>query len=279
MEKLFNPEVSFLFDLFGDDIRLVGGAVRDFLLAKKPKDFDFATTLMPQDVIKILQKNQLAYKDYAISYGTVSVLLKRKAYEITTLRTDEKCTGRQAQVALGKSYRQDAFRRDFTINALYMDRRGAIFDYVGGFEDLQNKKLCFIGSAKQRIKEDYLRILRLFRFWSDLPDFSVDVEDIEACCLEKEGLKKLSDERKTTEMLKILQGAGCVHVLTMMQKMDILSLLLPKVDLKRLKNFLAEHPSADVWQKLAVLTPEIPPCFVLSKSQKNKLNLLYKERK
>ena len=279
MEKLFNPEVNFLFGLFEDDIRLVGGAVRDFLLGKKPKDFDFATSLSPQEVIKVLQKNKLAYKDYAISYGTVSVLIKRKAYEITTLRTDTQCFGRQAKVSFGKSYREDALRRDLTINALYMDRRGAIFDYVGGFEDLQAKKLRFIGKPHERIQQDYLRILRFFRFWSILPDFSVDAESIEACCLEKEGLNTLSDERKTMELLKILQGDGCVQVLSMMHKMQILPLLLPKVDLKNLKSFLAEHPLADVWHRLAILTPEIPSYLVLSKSQKNKLTLLYKEKK
>ena len=107
----------------------------------------------------------------------------------------------------------------------------------------------------------------------------MEAESLEACCLEKEGLDQLSAERKTAELLKILQGDGCVRVLSMMQKMQILPLLLPKVDLKGLKNFLAEHPVADVWERLAVLTPEIPTELVLSRSQKNKLTLLYKEKK
>lgn len=277
MEKFFNADVAFLFDVLGDNVRLVGGAVRDYLLGRKPTDFDFATSLKPQQIIEICQKNHLAYKDYAVSYGTVSVIVKKKAYEITTLRTDVRCLGRHAEVAFSESYREDALRRDLTINAMYMDMRGAIFDYVGGFEDLQDRKLCFIGQARQRIEEDYLRLLRLFRFWAVLPDFSVDGDALEACCSCKGGLAQVSAERKTEELLKLLQGGSCVQVLAMMQKLEILPLLLPGADVKKLKGFLAGHPDADVWQKLAALTQKMPENLILSRAQKNKLQTLYGE--
>lgn len=185
----------------------VGGCVRDMLLGKEPKDIDFATLAKPSEMINIFKEQGIKTLPTGIDFGTVTVCLENKQFEVTTLRKDKVCDGRWAEVEYGTSFEEDAKRRDFTINALYMDlETGEIIDYVGGKKDLEGKILKFVGDPVKRIKEDYLRILRLFRFKAVL-GFSIEESS------EKESLKylfevrqKVSQERITSELLKMIIG-------------------------------------------------------------------------
>ena len=169
-----NNHLSYIWKLL-PSARLVGGCVRDNLLGKTPKDYDFATHLLPEEVIEIFSNNGIEVVPSGLQHGTVMVILDGIGYEITTLRTDDETDGRHAIVSFTDSWEKDAERRDFTFNALYMDKEGTIYDYYNGVEDLKNNIIRFIGSAEKRIKEDSLRILRYFRFMTRI-DNPITVE-------------------------------------------------------------------------------------------------------
>ena len=174
-------------------VRFVGGAVRNALLGLPSKDVDLATTLFPQEVVSRLEARGFRVIPTGLSHGTVRVLDSRvgvvsenictdePSCEITTLRRDLKTDGRHARVAFTDDWQVDASRRDFTINALYADVAGKGYDYVGGIADLQARRLRFIGSPGERIREDYLRILRLFRLRSQYPQLEPGEQDLLAC--------------------------------------------------------------------------------------------------
>ncbi len=205
IKKLPN-EVKVLFEIFGDEIRLVGGSVRDLLLEKKVNDFDFATRLLPQETTKILEKNKIKAVPTGVKFGTITAVVNGKNFEITTLRKDSETDGRHCSPEFVDDYFLDAARRDFTINALYLDSAGLITDYFDGISDLENKKVKFIGDANKRIEEDFLRILRFFRFSNEYAQ-DLDIEGLAACVKQKENLKKLSRERIRAEFLKMLMSA------------------------------------------------------------------------
>lgn len=194
--------------------RIVGGAVRDTLLGVMPDvaetvtDIDLATDAKPNQVMAILAKAGFRVLPTGIAHGTVTALTDTNSYEITTLRTDVETDGRHARVAFTQDWSADAQRRDFTINALYSDPDGTLFDPVGGLDDLKAKRLRFIGHAAARIEEDYLRILRLFRFSARLPEFSIPETDLIACTRGRHGLRQLSRERIRAEVLKMLTARG-----------------------------------------------------------------------
>lgn len=186
------PEVKKIFKIFtkdGDEIRLVGGSVRDLLLNKKVKDFDFATKLLPEEVIKILEQNKLKAIPTGKKFGTITAVVNGKNFEITTLRKDSETDGRHCKPEFVDDYFLDAARRDFTVNALYLDSSGVIHDYFDGKSDLKNKKIKFIGDANRRIEEDFLRILRFFRFSCEYAE-KLDVEGLKACVKQKKKSKK-----------------------------------------------------------------------------------------
>ncbi len=199
-------EVKTIFKVFSsynnDSIRLVGGCVRDLLLEKTVNDFDFATKLQPQEIIAILEKNQIKAIPTGIEFGTITAVVNHKNFEITTLRKDNEPDGRHLKAEFVNDYYLDAARRDFTINALYLDDQCKIYDYFNGLEDLKHKKVKFIGDAKERITEDYLRILRFFRF-SCFYSAEFDQEGLNACIELKSNLQKLSSERVRAEIFKI----------------------------------------------------------------------------
>lgn len=203
----FLPEIEIIFKVFlaerADSIRLVGGCVRDLLLQKKVADFDFATKFLPQEIINILKKNNIKSVPTGLKHGTITAVLNGKNFEITTLRKDNDTDGRHCEPEFIDDYRQDALRRDFTINAMYLDFAGKIHDYCGGLDDLENRRVRFIGDAKKRIEEDYLRILRFFRF-SCFYANDFDETAITACNELKQNLQKLSFERIRIEIFKIL---------------------------------------------------------------------------
>lgn len=201
--KKLPPEVKIIFKIFGDEIRLVGGCVRDLLLQKKVNDFDFATKFPPQKTAEILKKNKIKAIPTGIKFGTITAVVNGKNFEITTLRKDKETDGRHCNPEFIDDYFLDAKRRDFTINALYFDAAGLVYDYFDGISDLKKQKVRFIGDAKKRIEEDYLRILRFFRF-SCKYSKRFDSIGLKACYDLRENLSKLSRERIRSEFLKII---------------------------------------------------------------------------
>nr|WP_253308296.1 CCA tRNA nucleotidyltransferase [Rickettsia endosymbiont of Ceutorhynchus assimilis] len=209
----------------GGKARLIGGCVRDALLNKASYDIDIATSLLPNEVINILSKAGIKVIPTGIKFGTVTAILNKEKFEITTLRKDIDCNGRHAKVLFTDDFAEDAARRDFTINALsYCPFENKIYDYFNGLLDLKLKKVIFIGQASQRIKEDYLRILRFFRFSSYYADH-IDNEGLKACENLQDGLKILSRERIKSEMDKVIISTNASKVLERMFTCGILPLI------------------------------------------------------
>ncbi len=165
---LINLEsIKFIFSIFDNhksEIRLVGGSIRDTLIDRGIKDIDLATSLEPNDVLKLLRENNIEYDDFAIRYGSIVAFINNKKIQITSLREDINQLGRHTSVLYTKDWKKDAARRDFTFNALYLGSDYKLYDYYNGEKDLKEKKITFIGEIEDRVKEDYLRIYRYFRF-------------------------------------------------------------------------------------------------------------------
>lgn len=205
--------------------RLIGGCVRDALLEKDSYDIDIATNLTPDEVINILSKAKIKTIPTGLKFGTITAILNEEKFEITTLRKDIECNGRHAKVVFTNDFAEDAARRDFTINALsYCPFKNEIYDYFEGFKDLQQEKVVFIGEALDRIKEDYLRILRFFRFSSYYAN-QLDDGSFKACKALKDGLKTLSRERIKSEMDKIIVSKKAAQILEAMSHIGILELI------------------------------------------------------
>lgn len=223
------PSLQHLFDLFereGATLRLVGGSVRDGLLELPVSDIDLAVDKEPRWVMELLKKNQIKVVPTGIDHGTVTAVIEKRPYQITTLRVDVKTFGRKAHVAFTEDWIQDALRRDFTVNAIYADKTGHLFDPVGGLEDLKAHQVRFIGNAAQRIQEDYLRILRFFRFSARFGHEPYDAEGLEACEQYASHLPHLARERVTEEFLKILELPYPLYALDAMKKSNVLTYIL-----------------------------------------------------
>lgn len=204
---LKRPETARVFAaLSGEGIgtRAVGGAVRDALLGLDVTDVDFATTAVPDKVMALARKGGLKAIPTGIAHGTVTVVAGETPFEVTTLRRDVETFGRHATVAFTEDWAEDAERRDFTLNALYADAGGTLYDPLGGYEDLIRGRVRFIGDATARIKEDYLRILRFFRFNAYYGKGPLDAEGLTACVRERDGLAQLSAERIAAELKRLL---------------------------------------------------------------------------
>ncbi len=202
---------------------LVGGCVRNILMAKLVEDIDIATVLPPDIVMQLLQDADIKVIPTGIDHGTVTAVINKKPFEITTLRHDAKTDGRHAEVAFTDSWEEDAKRRDFTINTLLMDLRGNVYDPLEqGLNDIENKVVRFVGTPEKRIKEDYLRILRFFRFPAIYgQDF--DADGLNACAKMADGIKNLSKERSTQELFKIIASDAPAKVLDIMFSHNVLS--------------------------------------------------------
>ena len=188
------------------EIRLVGGAVRDILLGVEPKDYDLATNMHPNDVKLHFEREGYTVIPTGLQHGTVTVMIGNQAFEITTLRVDAKTDGRHAEVEFTDDWKLDAARRDFTMNAMSINMDGNLFDYFGGREDLEQRRVRFVGDAATRIEEDYLRILRLFRFFGRLGKIQIEDKTKTAIINQAVGLEAISGERIWMEMQKILAG-------------------------------------------------------------------------
>lgn len=202
--------------------RIIGGYVRDRLLSIDSNDIDIASPLPPKEVMALLKNNRINAIPTGIEFGTVTAVIDKMPFEITSLRKDIKCDGRKAVVVeFTEDFALDAARRDFTINALsYCPFQHIIYDYTGGLPDLESRKVRFIGDSWQRIKEDYLRILRFFRFSSNYAD-SLDQEGYNACKDNKDGVENLSRERINSEMDKILLSRQAFKMLSIIKELNI----------------------------------------------------------
>lgn len=217
-----------LLKVLGGEARFVGGAVRDSLLGRPVNDVDLATTLLPEEVIRRLEAAGFKAIPTGIEHGTITAVVDHKTFEITTLRRDVSTDGRRATVAFSSDWAEDAGRRDFTINALFADGTGRIFDYTDGIADLDPVRIRFIGNAEDRITEDYLRLLRFFRFHSHYGQTPMDVEALVAAQKLAPGLALLSAERVWAELKRLLAAPAPEEVLSAMAASGVLREVLPE---------------------------------------------------
>jgi poly(A) polymerase len=220
-----------LLDRDGEEARVVGGAVRNELLGETVGEGDMATTAVPQEVIRRAEAAGFKPVPTGIEHGTVTVVIDKHPFEVTTLREDVETDGRRAKVAFGRDWRRDAERRDFTINALSATRDGTVHDYVGGLDDIGARRLRFIGDPALRIAEDYLRILRFFRFHAAYGRGLPDAAGLHACIVARQGLDQLSRERVRAELMKLLLARHAVPTLAVMAEAGLLGTVLGGVPL------------------------------------------------
>jgi poly(A) polymerase len=215
----------------GEEARIVGGAVRNTLLDEPHGDIDIATTAPPSEVIRRVEAAGFKAVPTGVEHGTVTVVAAGQPFEVTTLREDVETFGRHAKVVFGRDWKRDAERRDFTINALSLSRDGIVHDYVGGLADIEARRVRFIGEAATRIAEDYLRILRFFRFHAAYGEGAPDREGLAACIEGRAGLEQLSRERVRMEMVKLLVAKHAVPTLALMTETGLLEQVLGGVPL------------------------------------------------
>ncbi len=217
------PRLLAVLDTNGEEARVVGGAVRNALLEIPAHEIDVATTAVPQEVVKRVEAAGFKAVPTGIEHGTVTVVIDKHPFEVTTLRKDVETYGRHAKVEFGRDWKADAERRDFTINAFSATRDGTVYDYVGGLGDLADKRVRFIGDPAKRIAEDYLRILRFFRFHAAYGTSGhPDPAGLAACISGRDGLDQLSRERVRMEMMKLVVARHAVPTLIAMADAGLL---------------------------------------------------------
>jgi len=210
----------------GEETRIVGGAVRNALVGRHVHEVDLTTTAHPDVTRARAQAAGFKVVPTGLAHGTLTVVVQGEPYEVTTLREDVETFGRRAVVRFGRDFAADALRRDFTINALSLDARGRLHDYAGGEADLEAGRVRFIGDARQRIREDYLRILRFFRFSADFALGDLDAAGLHAAIVEREGLAILSRERVRAELLRLLVAGRAVEVVATVSQAGFLGRLI-----------------------------------------------------
>lgn len=219
-----------LLSVDGDEARVVGGAVRNALLGETLGDIDIATTSVPEVTVSRAAAAGFKTVPTGISHGTVTVVIERTPFEVTTLRADTETDGRRATVAFGRDWKTDAERRDFTINGLYARADGTVIDLVGGLADIETRTVRFIGDAETRIREDYLRILRFFRFFAWYGHGRPDGDGLRASARLKDGLAQLSAERVWSELKKMLSAPDPSRALLWMRQAGVLTAVLPDTE-------------------------------------------------
>lgn len=231
----------------GEEARIVGGAVRNALLGEPVADIDIATTCLPDETMRRARGAGFKAIPTGVEHGTVTVVIDGAPFEVTTLRRDVETDGRHAVVAFGRDFREDALRRDFTFNALGLDAAGVLHDYADGLADLAARRVRFIGAASERIAEDYLRILRFFRFHARYGAGELDRVALDACIAARAGLDGLSRERVWAELRKLLVSLRAAETL---QAMAGAGLLMPVIGgVPRLSSFaaIADAPGEGVY--------------------------------
>ena len=243
-----------LLDGDGEEARLVGGALRNALLSRPVHEFDIATTAVPDVVTARARVAGLRSIPTGVTHGTVTIVVSGRSFEITTLREDVETDGRHAKVRFGRDFAVDAMRRDFTMNALSLTRDARLYDYVGGLDDIATRRLRFIGDPAQRIREDYLRILRFFRFSADYAEGPLDAAGLAASIRERAGLARVSRERIRIEILKLLGARRGAAITREICDAGLLGPLLASApNPARLDRLSILHPAADPLLRLAAL--------------------------
>ena len=282
-EWLSLPSTRQMMDVFataGIGAYFVGGCVRNALIGAPASDIDISTAARPEVVIEIAERAGLQVVQTGTSHGTVTVIVDRTPFEITTFRKDVETDGRRAVVAFSDRLEDDARRRDFTMNAIYADAEGRVVDPLGGLQDLRARKVRFIDDPEMRIREDYLRILRFFRFyaWYGDPSEGPDPEALAACASLASGLDVISKERLGSEMVKLLSAADPAPAIGAMESTGVLSHLIPAPDSKTLFLFLHGERACDPIARLAALAGaswfEIGAVLRLSTSQTKRITRL-----
>jgi poly(A) polymerase len=247
----------------GEETRLIGGAVRDLALGEAALDFDLATTAPPDEVMRRARAAGFKVVPTGLAHGTVTVIVDGRPIEVTTLREDVETDGRHAKVAFGRDFSADARRRDFTINALSLSPDGNVHDTLGGLDDLASGRVRFIGDAGERIREDYLRILRFFRFSARFGDGAVDRAGLAAAIGGRGGMARLSRERVRAEVLKLIAAPHAGEVVRTMGECGFLEPLFGGLAYPgRLTRLIAIEAArgagADAMLRLASITVAIP---------------------
>jgi poly(A) polymerase len=244
-------------DRDGEETRIVGGAVRNALLGRPVTEVDFTTTGTPDVTTRRAEAAGLKAVPTGIEHGTITVIAEGEPFEVTTLREDVETDGRHAVVRFGRDFAMDARRRDFTINALSLSRDGRLHDYTGGETDIAARRVRFIGDAATRIREDYLRILRFFRFHSEYAAGPIDRQGFAASIAGRNGLARLSRERVRAEFLKLLVTRQAVDMIAALAESGLYGLLVGGVAehgrLARVAAFEAGDGLADPVRRLAAL--------------------------
>ena len=260
----------------------VGGCVRNGLLDHPVSDIDISTDALPEQVIKLAERAGYRAIPTGIDHGTITVVVEDVPHEVTTFRKDVATDGRHATVAFSKDILDDARRRDFTMNTLYADADGTVMDPLGGVEDLRAQRVRFIEDAPTRIKEDYLRILRFFRFhaWFGKAQDGLDAEGLAACAALSDGIAQLSKERVGTEMAKLLSAPDPAPAVAAMRSAGVLAQVLPGADDRMLAPLvhLEGGTSPSFLRRLAVLGGQaVTENLRLSKADAQTLEVLRRE--
>ena len=226
IEKIFRAIHSFSAN---SEIRYVGGCVRKIINKENFDDIDLAVNLNPKDVCEALNKNDIKYYESGIEHGTITALINNIKFEITSLRKDVDTDGRHAKVEFSDNWKEDASRRDFTINAIYADIDGSLFDPFDGKKDLENGKILFIGNAEIRIKEDYLRVLRYIRFFLNYSKAKHEPSVIKIIKKNLAGVSSISPERLLDELQKLVRSKGFSKLTKDKDSLEIINLVFPQL--------------------------------------------------
>ena len=226
IEKIFRAIHSFSAN---SEIRYVGGCVRKIINKENFDDIDLAVNLNPKDVCEALNKNDIKYYESGIEHGTITALINNIKFEITSLRKDVDTDGRHAKVEFSDNWKEDASRRDFTINAIYADIDGSLFDPFDGKKDLENGKILFIGNAEIRIKEDYLRVLRYIRFFLNYSKAKHEPSVIKIIKKNLAGVSGISPERLLDELQKLVRSKGFSKLTKDKDSLEIINLVFPQL--------------------------------------------------
>ena len=224
------------------EIRYVGGCVRKVIKKENVDDIDLATNLTPLEVCEALKKKHISYYETGIEHGTITAIIDEYKYEITSLRKDVSTDGRHAEVEFSLDWKEDASRRDFTINSIYADGDGNLFDPFNGKKDLEEGYINFIGDAEKRIQEDYLRILRYLRFYLNYSNHKHQPEIIKNIKKNIDGISNISSERLIDELKKITSSNGFLKLFKDKESLELIEIIFPQ--LKNIKNFKKQNSYA-----------------------------------
>jgi poly(A) polymerase len=217
------------------EVRYVGGCIRQIINKEVVNDIDLATNLKPQEVIKVLKKNHINFHETGIDHGTITAIIDDYKFEITSLREDVETDGRHAEVKFSQDWKKDASRRDFSINSIYSDSIGNLFDPFNGKDDLEKGIIKFIGNPEQRIKEDYLRILRYLRFYLNYSNFKHNPETLRIIKMNLDGISKLSKERLLDELKKYIKSKVLTKLSNDKPSVELFEFIFPQI--KKMKFF------------------------------------------